>query len=199
MLERKYDRKLQIRTTGVRELNIKHHNRCEATPYEALDVLFKSYTLKQGDHVVDFGCGRGRAMFYIHHYFQVPVTGIEADDETFEEALKNKESYMFGRSENEPPLEFEFGLAEMYEVKRSDNRFYFFNPFALPIFKKVIYNILTSVNKHPRTVELILYYPLSEFRHFLQSRTPFELINQITVPNIHGKHGKFAIFRYFAR
>lgn len=196
MLERKYDQKLRIRTDGVRELDVKHHNRYEATPYEALDTFFRVYKLHENDRVVDFGCGRGRAMFYMHHHFQVPVTGIEADDLTFEEALQNKTSYLYGRSENEPSIQFEYGLAEMYEIKPDDNRFYFFNPFTLPIFKKVVYNILQSVNKKSRTVELILYYPLPEFNHFLQSNTPFELINQVKVPKIHGKYGKFAIYRY---
>lgn len=196
MLERKYDRKLMVRTDGIRELEEKHHNRCEATPYEALDTLFRVYQFNEGDQVVDFGCGKGRAMFYIHHHFQVPITGIEADDLTIDEALQNKTSYFYDRDENEPPINIEYGLAEMYKVKPSDNRFYFFNPFELPIFRKVIYNILQSVNEHKRTVEIILYYPLPEFKHFLRSRTPFELINQIKVPKIHGKYGKFAIYRY---
>lgn len=196
MLERKYDEKLRIRTSGVKELKEKHHNRVEATPYEALEVLYRNYTLGEEDQVVDFGCGRGRAMFYIHHHFNVPVTGVEADDETFDEVLLNKKSYLYNRPDDEPPISIEYGLAEMYEIKPKDNRFYFFNPFELPIFRKVVYNILQSVNEHPRTVELILYYPLSEFKHFLSSRTPFELINQIPVPRIHGKYGKFAIYRY---
>ncbi|HLS36406.1 MAG TPA: SAM-dependent methyltransferase [Bacillota bacterium] len=196
MLERKYDQALRIRTSGVKELQEKHHNRVESTPYEALDVLTRKYTFHKDDQVVDFGCGRGRALFYIHHHFNVPITGIEADDETFDEILLNKKSYMYEREGATPPITLEYGLAEMYEIKKEDNKFYFFNPFELPIFRKVVYNILQSVNEHPRTVELILYYPLSEFKHFLQSRTPFELINQFDVPRIHGKYGKFAIYRY---
>lgn len=196
MLERKYDQKLRIRTDGIKELEEKNHNRYEATPYEALDTLFQTYTLNRGDSVVDYGCGRGRAMFYMHHHFQVPVTGIEADDATFEEALKNKSSYFYDIAKDEPSINFEYGLAEMYEVKPMDNRFYFFNPFSLPIFKKAIYNILQSVNNNQRTVEVILYYPLPEFKHFLASNTPFECINKVNVPKIHGKHGMFAIYRY---
>lgn len=196
MLERKYDQKLKVRTTGIKELEEKHHNRVEATPYEALDVLSRKYSFHEGDQIVDFGSGRGRVAFYLHHHFNVPVTGIEADDETYEEALLNKRSYFYNCKDQEISIEFEYGLAEMYEIKPEDNKFYFFNPFELPIFKKVVYNILQSVNTYPRTVELILYYPLPDFKHFLNSRTPFDLINQITVPKIHGKYGKFSIYRY---
>lgn len=196
MLERKYDQKLKIRTSGIKELEEKNHNRVEPTPYEALDLLARHYNLKEGDRVVDFGCGRGRVMFYLHDKFNVPITGVEADDETLDEALLNKRSYLYNKEADHAPLEIEYGLAEMYEISPEENRFYFFNPFELPIFKKVIYNILQSVNEEPRQVELIMYYPLPEFKHFLHSRTPFELINEFTVPRIHGKYGRFAIYRY---
>jgi|SRR5699024_10921888 len=196
MLERKYDKKLSIRTDGIKELQEKNHNRVESTPYEALDVLCHHYSLKEGDQLVDYGCGRGRAMFYLHDRFNVGVTGIEADDATYDEALLNKRSYLYHKGEDTSSIHIEYGLAEMYEVQEADNRFYFFNPFELPIFRKVVYNILQSVNEHPRTVELIMYYPLPEFKHFLQSRTPFEVINEFTVPKIHGKYGRFAIYRY---
>ena len=53
------------------------HNRYEATPYRALEQLFLQYKLKNNARVVDFGCGRGRGLFYIHNRFQVPVTGVE--------------------------------------------------------------------------------------------------------------------------
>lgn len=197
MLERKYDQKLNIRTSGIKELKEKNHNRVEPTPYEALEVLVRNYRLEEGDRLVDFGCGRGRVMFYLHDYFNVAITGVEADDQTIDEALLNRRSYLYHK-ENPAPLKIEYGLAEMYEISPEDNRFYFFNPFELPIYKKVIYNILQSVNKHPRRVELIMYYPLPEFKHFLHSRTPFELIQEFPVPKIHGKYGRFAIYRYEA-
>lgn len=195
MTERKYDRELQIKTLGIRELEEANHNRYEATPYEALEKLKDAYTFNNKDQLVDFGCGRGRSMFYIHHHFDIPVSGVEADDKTFDEALINKKSYLLDKDDTHAPIYFEYGLAENYLIDKKDNRFYFFNPFSLVIFKKVIKNILQSVKEYPRTVEIIFYYPLQGFMHFLQEETPFELINQINVPGLHGEHGKFAIFR----
>lgn len=197
MAERKFDRSLQIRTVGLREWgqNKSAYNRYEATPYGALEQLFEHYKVEKDAQVVDFGCGRGRVSFYIHERFNIPVTGIEANDKTFDEALINKQSYRKKRGHLKAPIRFEFGLAELYEVEPEDNIFYFFNPFSLKIFKQVVYNILKSVREHKRTVEIIMYYPLPTFKHFLQMETPFQLIQKIQVGNDHGKYGKFVIYR----
>ncbi|WP_432361901.1 class I SAM-dependent methyltransferase [Sporosarcina sp. UB5] len=197
MVERKFDRKLQVRTIGLREWRKQtgDYNRYEATPYTALEKLFRSYTLKSTDSVVDFGSGRGRVSFYIHHQFNVPVTGVENNDKTFEEALDNKALYRQKYKKLDAPIQFEYGLAEQYEIEPEDNKFYFFNPFSVNIFKKVVRNILHSVDEEKRPVDIILYYPLPEFKKFLKKETPFKLINKIKAHSDHGQYGKFLIYR----
>lgn len=198
MGERKYDQQLHIRTVGIREWGRKEkqYNRYEATPYKALDKFFDVYTLNKNDRVVDFGCGRGRVTFYIHDRFHVPVTGVEANDKTFEEALMNKQSYRRKREHIEAPILLEFALAEQYPIYEEDNCFYFFNPFSHKIFKQVVRNILKSVEEHPREVDIILYYPLEEFTFFLNRETPFDMLNQVVTPGDHGKYGRFVLYRY---
>lgn len=197
MGERKYDRSLQIKTTGLREWGKKErsYNRYEATPYEALNKLFINYNFNKEDRIVDFGSGRGRVAFYIYDQFKIPVTGVEANDQTFEEGLQNKTAYKKKIKDPEAPIRFIYALAEQYEVDKEDNCFYFFNPFSLKIFKKVIMNILKSHKEHEREMDLIIYYPLPEVKEFLRVHTPFEMINKIKVPGVHGKYGKFIIYR----
>lgn len=197
MGEKKFDQKLQIRTIGLREWRKQtdDYNRYEATPYAALQKLFQSYKVKPTDQIVDFGSGRGRVSFYIHHHFNVPVTGIEMNDLTLDEALYNKEVYRQKNKHLSAPIRFEFGLAEHYEVQPDDNIFYFFNPFSLEIFKHVVQNILHSIKQEKRAVDLILYYPLPEFKKFLKKETPFKLINKIKAHKEHGRYGKFIIYR----
>src|SRR5699024_3269976 len=153
--ERKYDIALYIKTTGIREwdYSVDSYNRYEATPYTALDKLFKHYKLEKTDKVVDFGSGRGRVAFYIHNRFQIPVTGVEANDKTFDEAVQNKKSYEYKLEHIEPPIHFEYGLAEHYEIEPEDNIFYFFNPFSVKVFMEVVHNILDSVNEKERPVD----------------------------------------------
>lgn len=197
MGERKLDRSLKVRTMGIREWHSGevHYNRYEATPYAALDKLFESYSLNKTDELVDFGCGRGRVVFYIHNRFEIPVTGIEANDKTYEEALSNKSAYRLSAKHIKAPIRFEYGLAENYKIKSTENRFYFFNPFSIKIFRKVINNILESVKENQRSVDLIIYYPTAQYKQFLRKDTPFELINKVRVPGVKDKKEKFLIYR----
>ncbi|HHV39291.1 MAG TPA: class I SAM-dependent methyltransferase [Tepidimicrobium sp.] len=197
MVERNYDKSLWIKTTGIREWKDRsiHYNRCESTPYMALKELFKRYKLNKTDRLVDFGCGRGRVAFYVHNRFKIPVTGVEVHDTTFDEVLNNKASYRHRFQDIAAPIRFEYGLAEHYEIEPMDNKFYFFNPFSIKIFKKVVGNILHSVKRNRRTVDIILYYPMPEYKLYLKKSTSFKLINKIRVPEASDSREKFLIYR----
>ncbi|WP_100401358.1 class I SAM-dependent methyltransferase [Bacillus sp. FJAT-42315] len=199
MNEQEFDRFLGIDTIGLQEfpLQLVHYNRYEATPYAALDELFRSYELNSTDGVVDFGCGKGRLPFYVHHHFQLSVTGIEVNKQLYEEALHNKVSYMKKSGSKKSTLRFVCGPAEKYRVEPIDNRFYFFNPFSIQIFMKVVKNILISVEQNKRSVDIILYYPTIEYIHFLEEKAPFELLKEVKVPGMYEKdeNERFLVFR----
>ena len=95
MNEKEYDNLLRIKTGGTLELlsQSAHYNRYEATPYEALDELFKTYELQRSDGFVDFGCGKARVSFYVHHHFGASVTGIEMNGQLYQDALENLVRY----------------------------------------------------------------------------------------------------------
>jgi SAM-dependent methyltransferase len=158
MGERKQDKLLGIKTVGIREWADSkfHYNRYEPTPYKALIELSQNYRFRDIGKVVDFGCGRGRVAFFLHNKFHIPVTGIEANYKTYEEALENKAIYRLKAKHILAPIKFKY-LAQHYKVDMRDNCFYFFNPFSVHIFRKVVHNILRSVYKDRRTVDLILY------------------------------------------
>ena len=202
MDEQEYDRALRIKTTGTREWvnQSAHYNRYEASPYDALDALFDEYELKKSDVVVDFGCGKGRLTFYVHNRFQVTATGVEMNGQMYQEALENQSSYMEKLKKPSGLIHFERCLAEEYEVEPGDNRFYFFNPFSVQIFAKVIDNILLSVERKKRTVDIILYYPTTEYVEYMETSTPFELLDEVRVPRMYEQNDneRFLIFRYEA-
>lgn len=201
LTEKIIDRSLHVRTVGLREWGkeANKYNRYEATPYAALEQLCESYSFDANDKLIDFGSGRGRVAFYLHDRFNIAVTGVEAHDTTFEEALINEEMYRKTRSHLDAPLIFDFALAEQYEIDDDFNKFFMFNPFSVHIFKKVMTNIMKSYKRKPRTMELILYYPLNDFIHYLRTKTPFVLVNKIKVNNgDHGSYGRFEIYRLTA-
>ncbi|WP_075619033.1 SAM-dependent methyltransferase [Paenisporosarcina indica] len=199
MNEKEYDQFLRIRTVGTLELLSQsvHNNRYEATPYQALDALFNDYELTKMDHVVDYGCGKGRLSFYLHHHFRASVTGIEMSVRLHQDANNNLNSYLKTAKQSSDTIEFENCLAQDYEVRSTDSIFYFFNPFSIQIFMKVVENILRSVDLHLRAVDLILYYPTTEYIQFLETRTTFEFLKEVKVHGLyeHNENERFLIFR----
>lgn len=186
MKEQDYERLLNIKTSGKEKfLNDSfHYNVYEPTSYEALELLSKEYHIHSEDSIVDFGCGKGRLNFYLNYFFGVTVTGIEMNKYYFEEAMTNKKSYLQNHKTKEDKINFLCCLAEEYEIKSSDNKFYFFNPFSLSIFIKVLSNIFDSLDKHERPIDLILYYPSEDFIDYLENSTAFNLIKEIKLKDL---------------
>lgn len=199
MNEKEYDKLLQIKTAGTLELlsQSPHYNRYEATPYEALDALFGEYPLGPEDGFVDFGCGKARVSFYVHHHFGASVTGIEMNGQLYQDAITNLVSYRRKAKYAGGAIRFERCLAERYKIEASENRFYFFNPFSIQVFMKVVWNILWSAESDARLVDIILYYPTAEYVQFMNNHTPFELWKEVRVDPLYDKNEneRFLIYR----
>jgi len=198
--EQYFDELMNINTSGHKsEVNHSiHYHPYEPTPYSALVELFKHYEVRGSDHIVDFGCGKGRLNFFINFHYQVPVVGIEMNPTFYKEAMKNRENYLKKTKTSKEMIQFQCCLAEQYDIQATDNRFYFFNPFSVQIFMKVLKNILLSLERHKREVDLIFYYASDEYRYFLDEYTPFTLVKEVQLPNLYDKNAyeRFLIYRY---
>lgn len=200
MNEQYYDALLNIKTVGDQKGFNKslHYHRYEPTPYSALDTLFNQYELKSSDRIIDFGCGKGRLNFYIHYFFGASVVGVEMNEVFYQAAIENKKNYVKKKKNCEDRIHFQCCLAEEYQIDSLDNRFYFFNPFTVQIFMKIIKNILVSVEKSERAIELVLYYPANDYVYFLENHTSFELKKEIILPFFgeHNPNERFLIYRW---
>ena len=195
-MDKMFDEKLLIRTTGIREWREETpYNRAESTPYLALETLFERYKLSEKDQLVDFGAGRGRVAFYIHNKFNIPITAVELNELTLDEALRNKRGYRTHANHLEAPIQFQYGYAEQYEVTEEDNKFYFFNPFKAEIFEEVVENIVESAEKVGKEIDIILYYPMPGYKRYLQEKTDFKLVEKVLVDGMKDKREKFLIYR----
>ncbi|MBE6049107.1 MAG: methyltransferase [Clostridium sp.] len=195
-----FEKLLNIKTTGKQKNfnESNHYNIYEPTSYEALDCLFKEYSTNSSDSYIDFGCGKGRLNFYVNYHFDSKATGIEMNNYYYEEALHNKSNYLKKHKKKEDKISFLNTFAEKYQINSEDNKFYFFNPFSIQIFMKVVENILTSLEKHNRVIDIILYYPFEEYIYFLENCTSFELFKEIKVTSLYAtdKNHRFLIYRY---
>ncbi len=198
MLDLEYDKKLIIKTTGIKEweADAYHYNRCEPTPYQSLEHLFKFYQLPKSARLVDFGSGKGRVAFYVHNRFAIPVLGIEGQKPVLEAALTNKKTYQARYKNIAAAIDFVYGLAEDYTVQAEDNVFFFFNPFSADVFQEVLGNITLSLKQQPRPAHLILYYPLPDYRKIMKKKSVFTMHDTIIVPDVRDRREIFIIYKY---
>lgn len=199
MEETDYDVLLNIKTEGNQKgfNESLHYHRYEPTPYRALETLFQQYELKSSDHIVDFGCGKGRLNFYIYYLFHASVVGIEMNEKFYQEAVENRSDFLKKHKNSGDKIHFHCCLAEDYQIDPSDNHFYFFNPFSIQIFMQIINNILLSVEKFVRDIELVLYYPSEDYIYYLENLTAFELKEEVLLPWLyeHNPQERFLIYR----
>lgn len=199
MKEQTYEKLLNIKTSGEQKVFYQslHYNIYEPTTYSALEILCEQYNFTAEDVVIDFGCGKGRLNFYVNHFFDSTVTGIEMNKFLYKKAIDNKKDYLNKHKKKNDKINFLDCLAEEYNINPSDNKFYFFNPFSVHIFIKVIENILISVEEHKRIVDIILYYPSEEYMYFLADNTPFVLYKEIKLPHLYDKNPResFLVYR----
>jgi SAM-dependent methyltransferase len=199
MGEQYYENLLNIKTSGVGNhfYDSYHYHRYEPTSYIALKALAEQYQFAENDNVVDFGCGKGRVPFFINYFFNASVTGVEMNSLYYDIAVKNKDSYTAADKRKKGRVHFVNCLAESYKITPSDNKFYFFNPFSVQVFAKVVKNILVSKEEHDRTIDIILYYPSAEYIYYLNTNTPFLLQQEVDIEGLSDKDPRdaFLIFR----
>jgi len=200
MKEYYYDKLLQIKTGKDKKVTYPdslHYNPYEPTPYSTLEALSENYQWDADLHVVDFGAGKGRLPFYIHHFHSASVIGVEMDENMMEKSLVNLKNYQRSMEKKENTIEFLPCLAEEYIIQPQDNCFYFFNPFSTEIFRTVVNRILQSVEKHQRTVDIILYYPNGDYIFYLENHTVFELMKEIKMHDYdQNPDERILIYRY---
>lgn len=199
MNKQQYEKLLNIKTAEDQKVFYQslHYSSYEPTPYSALEVLSDNYEFTAKDSVIDFGCGKGRLNFYLNHFFDSTVIGIEMNTFFYDKAIDNKKDFIKKHKKKNDKINFLDCFAEKYTINPSDNKFYFFNPFSTHIFIKVIDNILKSVEEHKRTVDIILYYPSEEYMYYLNDNTPFVLFSEIKLPYLYDKNSResFLVYR----
>lgn len=195
--EQQFEKLLNIKTIGEQYgfPKLAHYHRYEPTPYSGLEQLFAQYKLPEKACWIDMGCGKGRVPIYVHHRFAIAVKGIEMDAIYIEQAKRNKGSYLQGRKRQEESITFLHMLAQHYEVTVVDNVFFFFNPFSVSIFRKVVQRIVQSFEKQPRMIDIILYYPLHDYLQLLTYETAFELLLDIPLSNTNDLNERICVFR----
>ncbi|PIC64202.1 SAM-dependent methyltransferase [Sporosarcina sp. P13] len=200
MDEQVMDKRLHIKTAGMREWvhQLAHYNRYEATPYEGLDYLFANHEILKNGSLIDFGCGKGRVPIYVQSLYFLDTIGIEMSSVLYQDAMNNLMDYRQAFPKKKGKISFECILAERYKIPSDAATFYFFNPFSIEIFRSVIRNIVLSLRDTPRSAEIILYYPTTAYKLFLQGHPSFEMVARIPITHlqVHDENELFLVYTY---
>ena len=172
--EQAWDMLLGIHTIGRDDVNADEYRYpYEPTPYTVLERLGESGFFREGDTVLDYGCGKGRVGLFLAHHTGAGAIGIEYDPRIYADAVENRKTAGNGKAE------FVLTRAEEYEVPERVNRCYFFNPFSVEILHKALARIIESWYEAPRDIFLFFYYPSEEYIAHLMTVEELEFYDEI--------------------
>lgn len=175
MNEEQWDRLLRIRTSGRDDSHSDQYRYpYEPTPYPVLERLADSGYIRKGNTLLDYGCGKGRADFFLSWQTRCRSIGVEYDRRIYEKALENQKS-----AASSGRTAFEEADAEHFSVPENVDRIYFFNPFSIELLQKVMSRILESYYEIPREILLFFYYPSDEYVSFLMTVDELTFLDEI--------------------
>jgi SAM-dependent methyltransferase len=149
----------RLKTINIKGDNIHHSSIYQACNYYILEKGFEFLeNIKENNNLVDFGCGKGRAIAVAANYGFAKITGIDFAKALCVAAEKNvrKKKLLF------PSTSFTIICEDVinYEIEPDQHVFFFFNPFDEVIMLAVVKNILSSLRAKPRKAWIMYANPV---------------------------------------
>ena len=164
--EGKYEKQLGIKTHSIVNLdnltlageNSGQNHHYQGASYYILFSIFGKIPSEVRDFpLIDYGCGKGRALFVAEQCGFTNLIGVDIAKELIDDANENKAIYK--KKNPESSIDFLFEDATKYQILNNACVFYFFNPFGEEIMQQVINNIKSSVKLNPRKIYCIYLNP----------------------------------------
>ena len=173
--DKEIEKLLGIKTTGRDDTRADSYNYpYEPTDYCVLKRLAECGYIGKKNHLVDYGCGKGRVSFYLAYEVGCNTTGVEYDERLYNRALNNLENFS-----KKSKVNFICADARSYDFPDSVDRFYFFNPFSVEVMGSVIRRIIDSYYENERDILLFFYYPSDEYVASLTTNTELSFVDEI--------------------
>ena len=164
--EGKYEKQLGINTHSIVNLDgltlagddSKQNHHYQGASYYVLFSIFSKLPRETNLFpLIDYGCGKGRALFVAEQCGFTNLIGIDIAKELIEDANANKAVYV--KKNKQSNITFLFEDATNYQIPDDAKVFYFFNPFGEAILQKVINTIQLSLQTNPRKIYCIYLNP----------------------------------------
>ncbi len=162
-IETIYDNQLNIRTTGRDDSRSDNYNYpYEPTNYEVLERVAQSEYFGKKNHMIDYGCGKGRVSYFVAYQTGCKSIGVEYDERLYMKAVGNLKDYPKPYN-----VQFKCCNAVDFEVPEDIDRCFFFNPFSVEVLMKVMTRIKESYYENPREILMFFYYPSDDYIAYL--------------------------------
>ena len=173
MTEREWDRYLRIRTIGREDESNANYSPYEPTPYPVLQRLADSGHIRRRSRLLDYGCGKGRVVFFMAGVVGCRATGIDQSGRLIDIARENRRTARAGDR-----VRLVQCLAEQY-APADEDVFFFFNPFSEKVFEGVLRRIARSQAERPRAMKLCCYYPSDAYAAALEAAPEAACVDSI--------------------
>lgn len=153
-----------INTAPLEALQIDSPNKAVGNYYEGTNAYIFQKMISRVEldpskvTFVDFGSGKGKAMFMAAERGFRKVIGVEFSIELVEICRKNLEVFK-AKSKSKTEFEILHMDASEYEIPPDANLLFFSNPFNETLTNKVIGNILRSYDRNPRETWVVHLHP----------------------------------------
>lgn len=178
-----FENLLNINSIPYIETFTNHHsNRYEPTHYKDLVLLFEHLhsEINEDSYLVDFGSGLMRVPIFFNYYFDASALGIEMNKQLYLMSLENIKAYHYLKH-TEMKIEAKNINAINYQFSGHETHLFFFNPFSVFVFQKIISSLLHS---DVVTCTIILYYVQPEYEAYLDDMNNFKLRDTLHLPAI---------------
>jgi 16S rRNA G966 N2-methylase RsmD len=128
--------------------------------YDVLKQFFDEVKLEKFNHLLDIGCGKGRAMCVAASNGIKKISGVELSKDLFIAAKEN----IAITKQNHTSTTFEIynNDAFYFEIEDDVDCIFMFNPFDETIMSAVMENIETSLENNPRKMTIIYINPMEK-------------------------------------
>jgi SAM-dependent methyltransferase len=170
--EIKGEKKYGINTIGIdnlEELDNKHlDNATIYMPaiYPLLEMIFEKVNVESLNHLLDIGCGKGRAICVAAAKGCKKVSGIDFSKELCMDAINNLSTIQIMHSALQAKIIN--SDAYTYQIPADVDCIFLFNPFDDYLMMGVVRNIEQSLMQNPRPIKIIYANPLCK-SHFIDA------------------------------
>ncbi|HTB05399.1 MAG TPA: hypothetical protein VK806_00505 [Bacteroidia bacterium] len=158
--DKRFDQVLGIDTMGINDLKEDASKYNDGTQYQSvhykwLITIFDHLPVHEKDVFCDFGCGKGRTLFYASYRGFKSIIGIELRSSLYKIALNNLKTFKKKKATDEIVIYH----GDVLEYKLPEiTVYYLFNPFGVNTLRQVINNIELGLIENPRNIRIAYFY-----------------------------------------